>query len=501
MDVTDQDLMTTGDNEFAVGNLTVKWSGDQAADEYLSPLVAAARGGALSSGEPEQRVIQSLRGRIESFLTEGVADDDVLAAHGHMTMFANSVEVPGRFEPAAEGAVLAPEGGAATLSSNTNFSVSPDLRTSASAQRFRDAFRKLRVSEFMTVSGRTDEGPSMVWPSRTSWERLHGSSELDEYLAAYTALIERAATGTSRDQFWAAFPFSLIVYGKGSAEARSVLLTPLHPLRLAWLAAAETALRGGANAQLLAGILEGWNLPMVGPQPNSANGRVLAVPVDAGAGQLFLGWSMMLSVSVAGPQAINPPTRIGALPAPGSSVTGLNSDAVRSALATFQRMNPHVATLSLDLASSTPGARLEEIDDAITDSIAAGGKASIRGGVRVHDSMNRLGSPPIEELERRLSAGSRRPVRWARYRESDGKAPRSNLRFLQDAGVKVELSPTHIPGTGVLAQVPLRRMSVPVSTEGDSRVAVSFPGVELHATSSNYHRALAAIERLPGASR
>ena len=63
--------------------------------------------------------------------------------------------------------------------------------------------------------------------------------------------------------------------------------------------------------------------------------------------------------------------------------------------------------------------------------------------------------------------------------------------------MKVELSPTHIPGTGVLAQVPLRRMSVPVSTEGDSRVAVSFPGVELHATSSNYHRALAAIERLP----
>lgn len=497
VDVTDHDLVTTGDNEFVVGNLSVRWSGDQGADEYLSPLVAAAQGGALSAGEPDHRLVQSLRGRIESFLTGALGDDHILAAHGHMAIFADSMDVPDRLEPAADGAVLTPQGGGAKLASGTNFSVSPSLRTSPEAERFRDALRKLRLAEYMTITGRKDDGVSIVWPSRTSWEELHGSSELDEYLVAYTALVERASSGTSRDQFWAAFPFSLVVYGKGSAEALAVLLTPFHPLRLAWLAAAEASLRRGTNADLLAGILEGWNLPMVGPQPNSTNGRVIAVPIDAGAGQLFLGWSMMVSVSVAGPQAIDPPSRIGALAAPGSSVTGLNADAVKSALTTFQRMNPHVATLSLDLAASAPGARMEEIDDAIVDSIARSDYSSLRGGVRVHDSMNRLGDAPLEELERRLSTGPKRPVRWARYREQGGGAPRSNLRFLEDAGMKIEVSSTAIPGTGLLADVPIRRFLVPVGTKATNSVALSYPGVQIQEGSSAFHRALGAMERVP----
>ena len=74
---------------------------------------------------------------------------------------------------------------------------------------------------------------------------------------------------------------------------------------------------------------------------------------------------MLVSASVAGHEALDGPAQVGAVPAPGTSVTGLNADAVRAALRTFHSMNPQVSTLSIDLASSTASPRLGEIDEAI----------------------------------------------------------------------------------------------------------------------------------------
>jgi DNA phosphorothioation-dependent restriction protein DptH len=494
--ISDPDLVTTSEDEVAVGELVVRWRAGVSTDEFLSPLLAAARNGVVSAGEPDVEILHSFRGRVETYLSRFIDEATVLDALGHVAMFEDQADVPDALEAGASGAVLVPEGRHALFTSHIGFQVSAELRASDEVARFRKAIADLDLGTHLRRPGNADDRPDFVWPSRTSWAWAHQSAALEEYLDAYQSLIDRAASGTPQDVFWASFPFSVSLYRTdGTKKARAVMLSPLHPLRLAWLAAAEDSLRQADSAERLAGVLEAWNLPAVGPQSDSHNGRLLAIPVDAGVGQLFLGWSMLVAASVAGHEALEGPAQVGALPAPGTSVTGLNADAVRAALRTFHRMNPQVSTLSIDLASSTASPRLGEIDQAIIDAIAAPpGKSSLRGGVRVHDSMNRLGETPLADLERTLGTSSGRPVRWSRYKHQQTGGPQANMRFLQDAGVKVEVSPTKAPGSGRISTVPLRRFSTPAEA-GDGHVALQFPIVEPEAESSAFVRALAKVER------
>lgn len=494
--MSDPDLVTTSEDELAVGSLVVRWRTGTSTDEFLSPLLAAARNGVVSAGEPDVDIQRSFRGRVETYYARFIDEATTLASLGHIAMFEDQGDVPDTLEAAASGAVLVPEGRHALFSSHIGFQVSPDLRASAEVSRFRQAIAGLDLTTHLRRPEDAADRADFIWPSRTSWAWAHGSAALEEYLDAYACLIDRAASGTPQDLFWASFPFSVSVYrSDGAKKARAVMLTPLHPLRLTWLAAAEDSLRQTDAAERLAGVLEAWNLPVVGPQADSHNGRLLAVPVDAGTGQLFLGWSMLVAASVAGNEALEGPSQVGALPAPGTSVTGLNADAVRAALRTFHRMNPQVSTLSIDLASSTASPRLGEIDQAIIEAIAATpGKSGLRGGIRVHDSMNRLGEAPLAELERKLGVSPERPVRWSRYKHQQTGGPQANMRFLQDAGVKVEVSPTQTPGSGRISSVPLRRFATPAEA-GVGNVPREFPVVEPVPGCGAFVRALAKLER------
>ncbi len=494
--MSDPDLVTTSEDEVSVGELIVRWRSGISTDEFLSPLLAAARDGVVSAGEPDVEIQRSFRGRIETYFARFIDDETVLDSLGHVAMFEDQADVPDMLEAGSNGAVLVPEGRHALFTSHIGFRVSADLWGSDEVARFRKAIVDLDLGNRLRRSGDADDRTEFVWPSRTSWAWAHGSEVLEEYLEAYESLIHRAASGTPQDMFWASFPFSVSLYRTdGTKKARAVIVSPLHPLRLAWLAAAEDSLRQADSAERLAGVLEAWNLPAVGPQADSHNGRLLAVPVDAGVGQLFLGWSMLVAASVAGHEALEGPAQVGALPAPGTSVTGLNADAVRAALRTFHRMNPQVSTLSIDLASSTASPRLGEIDQAVIEAIAAPPeKSSLRGGIRVHDSMNRLGEAPLADLERTLGASPERPVRWSRYKHQQTGGPQANIRFLQDAGVKVEVSPTKAPGSGCISTVPLRRFSTPAEA-GQGYVAREFPVVEPGSGSSAFVRALAKVER------
>lgn len=494
--MSDPDLVTTSEDELAVGALTVHWRSGTSTDEFLSPLLAAARNGVVSAGEPDVEIQRSFRGRVETYYARFIDEATTLDALGHLAMFEDQADNPDTLEAAASGAVLVPEGRHALFTSHIGFQVSAELRASAEANRFQQAIAELDLGTHLRRPGDADDRADFVWPSRTSWAWAHGSAALEEYLDAYACLIDRAASGTPQDVFWASFPFSVSLHrSDGTKKARAVMLSPLHPLRLAWLAAAEDSLRQGDAAERLAGVLEAWNLPVVGPQADSHNGRLLAVPVDAGTGQLFLGWSMLVAASVAGNEALEGPSQVGALPAPGTSVTGLNADAVRAALRTFHRMNPQVSTLSIDLASSTATPRLGEIDQAIIEAIAAPpGKSGLRGGVRVHDSMNRLGEAPLADLERKLGVSPERPVRWSRYKHQQTGGPQANMRFLQDAGVKVEVSPTQTPGSGRISSVPLRRFATPAEA-GPGNEARDFPVIQPEPGCSAFIRALANLER------
>ena len=234
--VTDPDLVTTSEDQLSVGQLVVRWKGGTSSTEFLSPLLAAARHGVVSAGEPDVEIQRSLRGRVETYLARSIGAESTLDAHGHMALFEDLPDLPDNLEPAADGAVLVPEGRGGVLQSHIGFSVSAELRASPEASRFRDAIIGLGLPERLLG----DHGADPIWPSRTSWSSALASEALEEYLEAYVTLIERASAGTPQDLYWAAFPFSVSVYATdGTKKSRAVLLSPLHPLRLAWLAAAE----------------------------------------------------------------------------------------------------------------------------------------------------------------------------------------------------------------------------------------------------------------------
>jgi len=225
------------------------------------------------------------------------------------------------------------------------------------------------------------------------------------------------------------------------------------------------------EAEHLGGTVEGWNIPILGPRSSLA-GRMLAVPLDNGEDQIFMGWSMLVKASIDEAEHLDLPTKVAGLPSPGVSTSGLNAAAVESALRDYRRVNPHVSTLTIDLAATTEVVRLEEIDNAVLAATdlwnqeAADGDGVLTGGVRVRDSLERLGDSPREQIGRLIAEQSSVPVAWTRYRPAD-VTESCNLRLLQDSGVRVGVASTGGANRGVIGPVPLRRFeAAPPSVVG-----------------------------------
>ena len=114
-------------------------------------------------------------------------------------------------------------------------------------------------------------------------------------------------------------------------------------------------------------MIEGWNLPYIGPAEVS-EGNVIAVPIDNGPEQLFIGWSMMVRTS----NMLAPlgPRGIAGRRAPGSSVSGLNGSSAAKAMSDYRYVNPFTSTLTVDLAAGSQSPRMEAVDRAVIDEIA-----------------------------------------------------------------------------------------------------------------------------------
>ena len=369
---------------------------------------------------------------------------------------------------------------------------------SAEAQEFRAAVGELKLEELLRAPS-ADGGQAFRWPSKTSWRHLWRDPDaLARYLNAYVALLGRAKEINSPTaRFWAAYPFSISVWSTGpGAKCEAVAVSPLHPIRMAWLAAAEQTLWHSRELQGLAGIVEGWNFPFIGPRENS-NGRMVAVPSDSGEGQVFAGWSLLVDASVNGFTPLTSPARIAGLPAPGSSASGLNASAVSAALRTYRRINPHVSTLSIDLAAYADTPRLAEVDEAVLGVIAdwtSKGGGGGRGGIRVIDSLHRTGASPRQDLDRVLASQSDVPVTWTRYKHDANTPRQSNLRLLQDAGVGVEVSHGADANDGVLGAVPLRRFEATQPPGPGSASAASRPAIRDGLGWGPFAAALRAVE-------
>lgn len=492
--------------EFAPGGLDTLIVGDvifefrtpDPSDSFQSPVVAAIHRGAVASGGAPFASQQSIRGRLESAFSTGSASQEWIDAHGHVVLPESQAERSSELQLGISSGVLMPANLAETWANVAQFFVPEDLISSDEAGEFRRAFVGLGVADHLRRE-EADGGHTIEWPSRATWRHLwQDKAPLQRYLEAYASLVDRAKlTGDASGLFWASYPFSASVWDTAeSGRCSAVLLSPLHPIRLAWLACVEDVLWEANDARALAGTVEGWNFPLLGPR-DSEGGRMIAVPIDNGEDQVFLGWSMLVEASVDGHRALRSPREIAGQRAPGSAASGLNSTAVASALRSYRRMNPHVSTLTVDLAATSSTTRLEEIDDAVLAAVKhwnTGGQTALRGGVRIFDSLHRRGDAPRDALTRLLDTSTTTPIAWSRYQHDTSNPQLCNIRLLQDAGVQVQVGNGEMGNAGLIGQVPLRRFEAQQALASGGKQAESRPAIRPETGWEPFSRALTAVE-------
>jgi hypothetical protein len=491
---TDLDILRIGDVE-------IECHGYEADEDFQSPVIAAASKSLVSSKiRPE--ALGTIRGDYETLVADLAASGLLASCQTHCIVTEEESEGPLQTAPNPGLACRIPPQLSPRWQALTDFAVPKAISDSAEWHAFCDAFARLGISESLV-----DEGgrSAAEWPSRTSWRHLWDDCqlELSAYLDAYAALVDRAVEiADPAALFWASYPFSISVWKtEPFAECTAVLLSPLHPVRLAWLASVESAVWKAADAHALLGLVEGWNLPLFGA--NHAHGaQMIAIPMDDGPGQVFLGWSMLVNASTTSQQPVSAPVQMAGRASPGASASGLNGAAVDEALATFRRINPHVTTLTIDLAAQAPTTRLREIDLAVLDAAAKWGTSSggtrattstLTGGVRIWDSLNRSADPPVDEVSRMLAEDKDTPLTWSRYEFQPTRPQACNLRLLQDSAISLAVSEApEEPGrnSGVITSRPLRRYDAAV--EPDS--STTYPGVRTDGGWTPWVRALQAIE-------
>lgn len=443
--------------------------------DIQSPIIAAINKLPLTAKPATDEAIQSIRGQIESLFARSLGQYPKTLHH---LILEN--DLASRFglpeDDLIEGLLIDPEV-FSRLSKVSDFAVPEELLESHDYQQFLSASAKLDLYSKMVNRSPADSAEPDL-PSRTSWRTLweNQKPDLELYLSSYSNLVAKAREiGNPYGVFWASYPFSSSIWDSTSGECVAVLISPLHPVRLTWLAAVESSLEKSTVSTLLAGTVEGWNLPFLGPDI-SDYGRMIALPSDNGPGQIFIGWSMLVQASVTSAQSLKPPTYIAGKIAPGAAAGGMNSSAAYASLRNYRRINPHLQSITIDLASVSQAQRLVEIDQTIlevTKNWALDAQDKLPGGILVMDSVNRLGNPPLSSITTiAVESGHNFPIVWRRYLPNAN--PASNIRLLQDSGLKVAVKPHGNNALGVIGTVPLRRFDC-TTTQIHNNESVSSP--------------------------
>lgn len=441
------------DFEISLHSTTLSLQGASGSSGFVTPLTAASTKSSVDLRSMEE-ASTTVRGLFEEHLADPASP--LVSVLGHVVVPANASSSRPALVPDVEVGIAASGDYAKAWHGDTGLQVAPDLLACAEAEAFRAATAAIRST--------VPEGERGHWPSRTAWRHLVGNPVLDDYLRAHAALVERCRSEGPMARFWSSFPFSVSIWNERRCEA--VLLSPLHPIRLAWLASAEATLFDAQEAESLAGTVEGWQFPCIAASP-TPNGRMVAIPADAGEEQVFAAWSMLVPISPDENERLKSPSRALGRPAPGTSPSGLTASAAEAAMRDYLRANPHVPSLTIDLAASTDTARLTEIDEAVIASIQQSSRSSRWWGIRVLDSVHRTGDLPRARLAQLMSESSgARSMTWSRYRPATSSsewgtpnAHRSNLRLLQDSGAELRTMPAADAPAQIAGPVPLRRFS------------------------------------------
>lgn len=460
---------------------------------HQSPLIAAAYDEVLAVEPASRANAQSARGKFEEMLSSSLLSKKLQESNFHF-MVSEDIAFSNPSADYFKG-FITDQPTFASLSGQDNFDLDQEFLDSSEVQNFREAIARLDISQSLNDVG----GYQRPWPSKTSWRHLFEDRkpELEGYLRSYSELVEFARRrGNPLEIFWSSYPFSFSVWdlSRESSHCSAVLLSPLHPIRLAWLASVEATLWESVNANQFLGTVEGWNFPFFGPGPNSSS-PYFAVQSDTGDDQLFLGWSMLVATEGNSYSAPMSPRNIAGTSGLGTSPTGFNASTAKSALSAFKKLTPHLTSITIDLARQTEAPRIREVDNAVVDVMRRWSVDTdyYPGGVHVLDSTRRLGEPPLDSVASLLDSETGSRLSWRRYEtRSDGNI-RSNLRLLQDPGLQV-LIEFGGGANGFIDDIPLKRFSADSESKKNQNISVMSPSIADGVGWQVFAEALRAVE-------
>lgn len=263
----------------------------------------------------------------------------------------------------------------------------------ADYNKFWGAFANLGLG---AIGGTTDISQ---WPSALDLRNIE-IERVEAYLAAYDDLLD-ASDGTAAGRMHA-YPFSAILFDRGRGDPEGALLSPLHPLRFAWLWSIQNASDEIARSDIYGKVsgsflrfIDGEMLPVIGPSVRDAT-RWISMGLAAGPQELFAGWSLLVGTEF----HVNHRGRAIHLVGrdlPFGTPSGLDHGGVEAALRDFLRVFPASPQLRIALTAPANGERYAETDEAI---VAAASQLLVRntstlpGGIRILDDNRRKGLPP-----------------------------------------------------------------------------------------------------------
>jgi len=429
-----------------VGSGTVSITVPLVENGQVNPFLAAFMGEPVIAASEDLAEDMALdpRGDLEKWLSEGailgMPDDGFRACLGSCL-----VEV-GRH--ASDAKLRWDEGLRAFTNTDGAKSVTfpGDITTSEEGDRFWQAFLDLGLGNEPVIGQQSVR----ALPSTLDLRSI-ARDKVEAYLDAYCGILDQAKGARARS--WAAYPFSALLYDSLEGVAKGVLLSPLHPVRLAWSWSVQAAGVEIIDDPVFSKVsrsflrfVDGEMFPEAGPSTDMGKTWV-STGLAPGPHEMFVGWSMLSGLPFEAANQAQSLKLLG-LDLPFGTPSGLDQGGVSSALRDYLRVFPAAQHLRIGLAAPRGGKRFEETDDAIVAAsvnLLTERAGQLPGGIRIVDSSERKGAPPrssrvlarLQDVGDSRDGGSLPPFEWTTEDASSPDQHHVDLHFVEDSVVTV----------------------------------------------------------------